>query len=186
MVLGLRARAAREPRVARTRRLSHGVHPADPGARHRHRRDLEADVQLRLRRDQPACSALDRPAAGTTGSAIARRRSPSVIVVDIWHWTPFVFLLLLAGLESCRRTCTRRRASTARRLAGAALRHAAADAADALVTLAVPADRRVQGLRRGLPADRRRPGHRHRGGELHDLSPLLHRGPDGLRRRRCR
>lgn len=24
----------------------------------------------------------------------------SVIVVDIWHWTPFVFLLLLAGLEA--------------------------------------------------------------------------------------
>lgn len=24
----------------------------------------------------------------------------SVIVVDIWHWTPFVFVLLLAGLES--------------------------------------------------------------------------------------
>ena len=24
----------------------------------------------------------------------------SVIVVDIWHWTPFCFLLLLAGLES--------------------------------------------------------------------------------------
>ena len=24
----------------------------------------------------------------------------SVIVVDIWHWTPFVFLLILAGLES--------------------------------------------------------------------------------------
>jgi multiple sugar transport system permease protein len=24
----------------------------------------------------------------------------SVIVVDVWHWTPFVFLLLLAGLES--------------------------------------------------------------------------------------
>ena len=24
----------------------------------------------------------------------------SVIVVDIWHWTPFVFLLLLASLES--------------------------------------------------------------------------------------
>jgi multiple sugar transport system permease protein len=22
------------------------------------------------------------------------------VVVDIWHWTPFVFLLLLAGLES--------------------------------------------------------------------------------------
>jgi multiple sugar transport system permease protein len=25
---------------------------------------------------------------------------PSVIVVDVWHWTPFVFLLMLAGLES--------------------------------------------------------------------------------------
>ena len=24
----------------------------------------------------------------------------AVVVVDIWHWTPFVFLLLLAGLES--------------------------------------------------------------------------------------
>jgi len=27
----------------------------------------------------------------------------SVIVVDIWHWTPFCFLLLLAGLESLPR-----------------------------------------------------------------------------------
>ena len=25
---------------------------------------------------------------------------PSIIVVDVWHWTPFVFLLMLAGLES--------------------------------------------------------------------------------------
>ena len=25
---------------------------------------------------------------------------PSVIAVDVWHWTPFVFLLMLAGLES--------------------------------------------------------------------------------------
>lgn len=32
---------------------------------------------------------------GDQGTALA-----SVIVVDIWHWTPFCFLLLLAGLES--------------------------------------------------------------------------------------
>ncbi|MEP6968996.1 MAG: sugar ABC transporter permease, partial [Betaproteobacteria bacterium] len=32
---------------------------------------------------------------GSTELAMA-----SVIVVDIWHWTPFVFLLMLAGLES--------------------------------------------------------------------------------------
>jgi multiple sugar transport system permease protein len=25
---------------------------------------------------------------------------PSVILVDVWHWTPFCFLLLLAALES--------------------------------------------------------------------------------------
>jgi multiple sugar transport system permease protein len=25
---------------------------------------------------------------------------PAVILVDVWHWTPFCFLLLLAGLES--------------------------------------------------------------------------------------
>ena len=24
----------------------------------------------------------------------------AVVVVDVWHWTPFVFLLLLAGLQS--------------------------------------------------------------------------------------
>jgi len=32
---------------------------------------------------------------GNTATALA-----SVIVVDVWHWTPFVFLLMLAGLES--------------------------------------------------------------------------------------
>ena len=32
---------------------------------------------------------------GSTSTALA-----AVIVVDVWHWTPFVFLLLLAGLES--------------------------------------------------------------------------------------
>jgi multiple sugar transport system permease protein len=28
---------------------------------------------------------------------------PSVIVVDIWHWVPFVFLIMLAGVESLPR-----------------------------------------------------------------------------------
>ena len=32
---------------------------------------------------------------GNTSTALA-----SVIAVDVWHWTPFVFLLMLAGLES--------------------------------------------------------------------------------------
>src|SRR5438034_9707900 len=32
---------------------------------------------------------------GNSATALA-----AVIAVDIWHWTPFVFLLMLAGLES--------------------------------------------------------------------------------------
>jgi len=32
---------------------------------------------------------------GDSGTALA-----AVIAVDVWHWTPFVFLLMLAGLES--------------------------------------------------------------------------------------
>ena len=35
-----------------------------------------------------------------TGSAIRDTALASVILVDIWHWTPFCFLLFLAGLES--------------------------------------------------------------------------------------
>ena len=37
-------------------------------------------------------------AAGLAGRPVPG--AASVIVVDIWHWTPFCFLLLLAGLES--------------------------------------------------------------------------------------
>ena len=55
----------------------------------------------------------------------------SVVVVDIWHWTPFVFLLLLAGHRSAAAGRVRGGARRRRqRLAGAALRHVAADAAD--------------------------------------------------------
>ena len=36
----------------------------------------------------------------------------SVIAVDIWHWTPFVFLLMLAGLESLDEEVFRPPAST--------------------------------------------------------------------------
>ena len=50
---GLHPGAAVQPRQARAGALSRAVHPADPHSRHRHRRDLEADAQLRLRPDQP-------------------------------------------------------------------------------------------------------------------------------------
>ena len=38
----------------------------------------------------------------------------AMIVTDVWQWTPFMFLVLLAGaLRASTRSCTRRRRSTA-------------------------------------------------------------------------
>jgi multiple sugar transport system permease protein len=42
--------------------------------------------------------ALSLPPQSWTGNAALAL--PSIMVVDIWHWTSFVFLLMLAGIES--------------------------------------------------------------------------------------
>ena len=39
----------------------------------------------------------------------------SVMLMEVWHWTPLVVLLAYAGLRSIPDAYTRRRASTARR-----------------------------------------------------------------------
>lgn len=38
--------------------------------------------------------------AGPTWTADPNLAMPSIIVVDLWHWTSFMFLIILAGLES--------------------------------------------------------------------------------------
>jgi glucose/mannose transport system permease protein len=38
--------------------------------------------------------------AGPTWTANPKLAMPSLILVDIWHWTSFMFLIILAGLES--------------------------------------------------------------------------------------
>ncbi|MDY7041346.1 MAG: sugar ABC transporter permease [Chloroflexota bacterium] len=38
--------------------------------------------------------------AGPTWTADPQLAMPSIIIVDAWHWTSFLFLLILAGLES--------------------------------------------------------------------------------------
>lgn len=38
--------------------------------------------------------------AGPTWTADPQLAMPSVILVDLWHWTSFMFLIILAGLES--------------------------------------------------------------------------------------
>ena len=106
----------------------------------------------------------------------------SVIVVNIWHWTPFCYLLLLAGIESLPQDVYEAaRVDGASRLAGANPHHLADDAADHHCDPDLSPRRGFQGLRRGLSVDRRRSGHRDRGGELLDLPALLHRGPCRLR-----
>lgn len=37
---------------------------------------------------------------GPTWTADPQLAMPSVIIVDVWHWTSFLFLIILAGLES--------------------------------------------------------------------------------------
>ena len=38
--------------------------------------------------------------AGLTWTADPKLAMPSIILVDLWHWTSFMFLIILAGLES--------------------------------------------------------------------------------------
>jgi multiple sugar transport system permease protein len=38
--------------------------------------------------------------AGLTWTANPQLAMPSIILVDLWHWTSFLFLIILAGLES--------------------------------------------------------------------------------------
>jgi multiple sugar transport system permease protein len=38
--------------------------------------------------------------AGPTWTANPKLALPSIILVDLWHWTSFMFLIILAGLES--------------------------------------------------------------------------------------
>ena len=182
----LLARAARQPRRSRPHRLSDDLPAADPAARHRHRRDLEAHVQPGLRRHQPA-PRRSSGSPGTTGSATAAGASR--------RWSSSTSG---TGRRSCSCCCSPALESLPQDVYEAAT----IDGASAwqelrYVTLpmmlptlvgdaGVPADRVVQGLRRGLSADRRRPRHRDRGAELHDLPPLLHRGPRWAMARRSR
>ena len=109
MVLGFVAGAACAAGSTRGRvLLPHDLHPADPHPRHRHRRDLEADAQLRFRPRQPGARPRRPRAARLARRAATRRCSPSssstsgtgrrsASCCSSPAWNP------------CRRTSTRRR-----------------------------------------------------------------------------
>ena len=151
------------------------------------RRDLEADAQLRFRPRQSGASALlGLRAAGLARRDRARRCSPSSSSTS---GTGRRSASCCSSPDSnpCRRMSTRPRRSTARRRGRSSLHHACRMMVpDHPRHLRLPARSRLQGLRRGLSADRRRTGHGDRGGELHALPALLHARTASATARRCR
>ena len=99
--------------VGGTRRLPHDLPAADPDPRHRHRRDLEADVQPRLRRHQPAA----RRSSGSPGSTGSASSSLALAVGDRRRHLALDAVRVPAAARRARVAAaghvTRRRASTA-------------------------------------------------------------------------
>ena len=103
-----RARAAHQRHFAWADRVSHGVPAADPDPRHRDRRDLEADVQLRLRHHQHHPRRDRAGAAGLAWRAHAGarlRHRPSMSGTG----RRSAICCCWPGWNPCRSTCSRRR-----------------------------------------------------------------------------
>ena len=86
----------------------------------------------------------------------------AIICADAWMWSPFVMLLVLAGLVSVPEISLRGRGDRPRqRLAALPHHHLPLYPQPAAAGAAVPHHRDVQDLRRPLRADRGRAGHVH-------------------------
>ena len=183
---GLRAGSAVQPRHPRPGVLSRAVHPADPGARHRHRRHLEADAQLRLRPDQPGGRARRLRAA-----QLARRQGDGARLASSSSTSGTgrrsASCCCWPASNRCRRISTRRPRSTALR-AWQELRYVTLPlmAPAILVTFAFRLVLAFKVFDEVYLLTGRRAGHRDRGLELHALPALLHGGPRRLRRARWR
>ncbi len=120
--------------------------------------------------------------AGPTWLADPNLAFPAIWVVDFWHWTSFIFLIMLAGVESLPQDLFE-----AGRVDGASdfqiyryimlplMRpdhHRGDDAAH---------DLRLQGIRPDLSAHQRRPGHDDGGHQPLYLQSLLRPVPHGVR-----
>ena len=117
-----------QPGLPRPRRLSDDLHSADPGPRDRHRRDLEAHVQFRLRHHQPGLGSLglmprDWLGAPERASLRDRRRH---LALDAVLLPPAARRPRIPAAGRFRGRADRRREL----VAGARLRHPAADDAD--------------------------------------------------------
>ena len=76
---------------------------ADRHLADRRRRHLAAAVRQPLRPDQPDPRLVRRRAASTALWTVNPNLVyPAIILCEIWQWTPFMFLILLAALVQCR------------------------------------------------------------------------------------
>ena len=168
---------------ARPGALPRDLHPADPDPRHRHRRHLEADAQLRFRPRQPgdrprrprAARLARRPGDGAALASSSSTSGTGRRSASCCSWP---------ASNPCRRTSTRRRkidgASAWQELVYVTLPMMMPTI---LVTFAFRLVLAFKVFDEVYLLTERRPGHRDRGGQLHALPALLHRGPRGLRRR---
>ena len=173
LVLGPGARAAAGPQVPRPRRRPHAADRAVPGGAGRGGPAVEARASTTR---STACSTACSPGSGTLRrDARSRTGSPSypmraVEAALVWQWTPFMMLILLAGLQSRPATCSRRpRVDGAERLADLPPHDPAAPAPVPGTGRPARLDLRGAELRRGLHHHLGRPGHR---------QPAVHHLPD--------
>ena len=149
---------------------------ATPG---RHRAGLDHDVPPAARRAElPAVAVGLPPSLGSTAPSTV---IPTLVMVEVWQWTPLVMLIVLGGLASCRSNPMRRRPSTAPALADVPPHHAAAGLAVHRGRLDHPPHRRVEGIRHDLRDHPGRSRHRQRDDQHLPLSAGLR-----LLRRRLR
>ena len=136
--------------------------PADDDRAGGRRRDLAADLRVGHRHRQPARSRLLGLGAAERAGAQPTSAFIGVVVVDIWEWTPLLFLIILAGLQSMpQEPLEAARVDGAGRVRRLLRPHAAAAAAGAAGRRRAAHDRRDRHLRPDLRADQGRPRHRH-------------------------
>ena len=65
------------------------------------RLDVAADVRQPLRPDQPDHRLDRRPSTSrSSGRSTSASVYPAIIICEVWQWTPFMFLMLLAALSN--------------------------------------------------------------------------------------
>ena len=108
--LGLALLCVRELPFIRTLRMVLIVPDGDHARRRRHRLPAiyASDVGL--------FTSLSGLVGGGSIGILDNERGAfwGLVFLDVWEWTPLIFLILLAGLHRSRRSRSRRRASTAR------------------------------------------------------------------------